>query len=289
MKIVKPHFWYNKSQRNGVFFLLSIIILLQIVYSFVNFSTPDEHDKKPVSNLLQTSIDSLKKIELEVRRPKIYPFNPNYISDYKGSQLGMTVEEIDRLIQFRKQNKFINSVNQFQVVTKVSDSLLKKISPYFKFPDWIKKQTNLSVNKTIVAEKFYISTSDLNMATVKDFESINGINTYLANRIVKYRTKLQGFSYRDQLLEVWKIKQENIEALLKIFTIISKPKILKIDINNASFKEVLAIPYIDYQLCKKIFEFRDEVAELQSIDEIKNIQGFPLDKYDRIVLYLEAK
>lgn len=289
MKIVKPHFWYNKSQRNGVFFLLSIIILLQIVYSFVNFSTPDEHDKKPVSNLLQTSIDSLKNIELEVRRPKIYPFNPNYISDYKGSQLGMSVEEIDRLIQFRKQNKFINSVNQFQVVTKVSDSLLKKISPYFKFPDWIKKQTNLSVKNTIVAEKFYISTSDLNMATVKDFESINGINTYLANRIVKYRTKLQGFSYRDQLLEVWKIKQENIEALLKIFTIISKPKILKIDINNASFKEVLAIPYIDYQLCKKIFEFRDEVAELQSIDEIKNIQGFPLDKYDRIVLYLEAK
>ena len=64
MKIVKPHFWYNKSQRNGVFFLLSIIILLQIVYSFVNFSTPDEHDKKPVSNLLQTSIDSLKNIEL---------------------------------------------------------------------------------------------------------------------------------------------------------------------------------------------------------------------------------
>ena len=289
MKILKPHFWYNKSQRNGVFFLLSIIILLQIIYSFVNFSTPNKHNKNPISTLLKTSIDSLKNVELEVRKPKIYPFNPNYISDYKGSQLGMSVEEIDRLIQFRKQNKFINSVIQFQDVTKVSDSLLKKISPYFKFPDWIKKQTNLSVNKVIDTKKKYISTSDLNMATVKDFESINGINTYLANRIVKYRTKLQGFSKEDQLLEVWKIKQENIEALLNVFTIINKPKIHKININTASFKEVLAVPYIDYQLCKKIFEFRDEVAELQSIDEIKNIQGFPLDKYDRIVLYLEAK
>lgn len=289
MKIIKPHFWYNKSQRNGVFFLLSIIILLQIIYSFVNFSTPDKQDENPISTLLKTSIDSLKNVELEARKPKIYPFNPNYISDYKGSQLGMSVEEIDRLIQFRKQNKFINSVNQFQVVTKVSDSLLKKISPYFKFPDWIKKQTNLSVNKVIDTKKKYISTSDLNMATVRDFESINGINTYLANRIVKYRTKLRGFTKEDQLSEVWKIKQENIEALLKVFTIINKPKIHKININTASFKEVLAVPYIDYQLCKKIFEFRDEVAELQSIDEIKNIQGFPLDKYDRIVLYLEAK
>jgi hypothetical protein len=28
---------------------------------------------------------------------------------------------------------------------------------------------------------------------------------------------------------------------------------------------------------------------LQSIEELKNIDGFPLDKYGRITLYLEAK
>jgi len=60
-------------------------------------------------------------------------------------------------------------------------------------------------------------------------------------------------------------------------------------VNTASFKELLSIPYINYDLCKKIFQFKDEVAELQSIEELKNIEGFPEDKYDRIVLYLEAK
>jgi len=52
---------------------------------------------------------------------------------------------------------------------------------------------------------------------------------------------------------------------------------------------VLSNPYVEHDLCKKIFEFRDEVAEIQSIEELKNIEGFPIDKYDRIVLYLEAK
>ena len=33
----------------------------------------------------------------------------------------------------------------------------------------------------------------------------------------------------------------------------------------------------------------NEVAELQNISELKNIKDFPLDKYDRIVLYLLAE
>ena len=39
----------------------------------------------------------------------------------------------------------------------------------------------------------------------------------------------------------------------------------------------------------KIFELRDEVAELQSISELKNIEGFPLDKYEQLMLYLTLK
>ena len=36
----------------------------------------------------------------------------------------MSLEEIDRLLDYRKLNKFVNSKREFQKVTKVSDSLL---------------------------------------------------------------------------------------------------------------------------------------------------------------------
>ena len=39
----------------------------------------------------------------------------------------------------------------------------------------------------------------------------------------------------------------------------------------------------------KIFEFRYEVAELQDISELKKIEGFPLEEYNRIIVYLTAK
>mgnify|MGYP003667990246 CR=1 FL=1 len=293
MKNIKSRFWYSKNQRNGILFLLILIISLQLVYHFVDFSDRVPINiNKPEVFAFQNQIDSLKEKVLEKRSPKIFPFNPNYITDYKGYKLGMSPDQIDRLLANRKKGLFVNSVKEFQLITKVSDSLLNIISPYFKFPEWITKKETLSkVNKSKRKEvtKTKVSTTDLNLATQNDFKTIYGVGEKISERIIKYRTKLKGFSFPDQIYEVWGLNKEVGGAVLKIFTIKTKPKIQKININTATFKEVLSIPYIDYNLCKKIFEFRDEVAELQLISELKNIEGFPLEKYDRIVLYLLAE
>ena len=299
MKIFKSHFWYNKSQRNGVLFLLIFIVILQGSCFFIDF-TEKGLDKINTTQIVdfERQFDSLKEEKESNRNTKIYPFNPNYITDYKGYKLGMTLNEIDRLHQFRKKNKFINSIEDFKRITKVSDRVLNKISPYFKFPDWvINKQTNkkrtsnykkeYSSNYNALPKKI-VSTNNINLAKAEDFASIKGIGKKLSERIVNYRTKLQGFSYEDQLYEVWGIEPELIKKVLMVFVLNSKPVLKKVNINTASFKEVLKTPYVDYDLCKKIFDYRDEVAELQDISELKKIEGFPLIKYERIVLYLEV-
>tara|TARA_R110001632_G_scaffold218358_1_gene347536 strand:+ start:2021 stop:2923 length:903 start_codon:yes stop_codon:yes gene_type:complete len=295
MKKLKSHFWYTKNQRNGILFLLGLITVVQLLYHFVNFGKDDIVDVNQASIIsFQNQIDSLKFIEVENRRPKIYPFNPNYITDYKGYQLGMKTKEIDRLLTYRKQRLFVNSAKEFQNITKVSDSLLQTISPYFKFPDWVtnrrgNKSKQLTFNNTIKKKTSEITTTDINVATQNDFQSIKGVGENLSERIIKYRTKLQGFSTSDQLYEVWGLEKEIGNQILKTFKINLLPSIEKLNVNTATFKEVLSIPYINYELCVKIFNYRDEVAELQSISELKNIEDFPIDKYDRIVLYLQAK
>ena len=106
-------------------------------YFFVDFSSKMDTSKKGEQWMsMQTEIDSLKAISKEDVY-KITPFNPNFITDFKGYKLGMKVSEIDRLLAFRKTNKYVNSAQEFQKVTQVSDSLLAVIAPYFKFPDWV--------------------------------------------------------------------------------------------------------------------------------------------------------
>ena len=297
MKIFKSHFWYNKNQRNGIFLLVLLILLIQVsIYTDVFSSDKITDINQPELLAFQSQIDSLKAIEIENRKPKIYPFNPNYITDYKGEQLGMSLQEIDRLLAFRKTNKFINSKKEFQKVTKVSDSLLDKISPYFKFPDWVVKRSQQNSKSSSASTKVknsyikkIISTTDINKATAEDFKTISGIGPAFSERIVKYRSKLQGFSFDSQIYEVWGLEKELAASVLSIFKIFEKPVIKKINVNTVSFKELLKNPYIDYDLCVKIFNYRDEVAELQDISELKNIDDFPLKLYDRIVLYLLAK
>jgi DNA uptake protein ComE-like DNA-binding protein len=285
--------------------LLALIIVLQLVFMYYPFGNnePAFDIKSDKIIRFQKEIDSLKQIEIEKRKPKIYPFNPSFLSDYKASKLGMSLEEIDRLIAHRKAGKYINSAEEFQQVTKVNDSLLAQISPYFKFPDWViaknkRQQAKRKQNKTTTVEKSDnigkptdspMEKQDLNTATAAQLQEIRGVGEKLAQRIVKYRKVLKGYYFNDQLYEVWYLKPEVAQRILARFTVKDKPKIEKININTASFKEVLHLPYIDYNLTKKIFNKRDELAEFQSLETLKKIDSFPSNKFDRISLYLKAE
>lgn len=290
MNIIKSHFRYTKSQRNGIFFLLIFIVFLQCIFFFVDFSS-EENTAVSQTEILtfQREMDSLKNVAAAKNIPKIYPFNPNFITDFKGHQLGMNTDEIDKLLAFRAQGKFFNSTKQFQEITGLNDSLLAVISPHFKFPDWItsekiteKQYSKSKIDKSIVKK-------DINSASAEDLKMIYGIGEKLAKRIIDYRTKLQGFSFNDQIFEVWALDKEAAGKVLQYFEVMNPPKIQKINVNTATFKEVLAIVYLDYELTKKIFNYKNEVAEIQSIQELKKIDGFPLEKINRITLYLDAK
>ena len=202
---MKSHFMFSKQKRSGIFLLVIIIILAQYIYFFVDFSSNEiTNVNEDELRFYKSEVDSLRKVALDLKAPKIFPFNPNYITDYKGYSLGMSNEEIDRLHQFRATNKWVNSAKDFKNVTKVSDSLLAEISPYFKFPDWV---TNPKPKKN----NFYSSSSkpkivtqkiDLNVATALQLQKVYGIGEGFSKRIIDYRYKYQGFVSTDELSEI---------------------------------------------------------------------------------------
>jgi competence ComEA-like helix-hairpin-helix protein len=296
MKHIKPHFLkLNKRQRRGVLFLSLLVIIFQIIYFLIDF-TPDNTSVANIERerFINDKIDSIKLVKSKNNIVKIFPFNPNFLTDFKASKLGMTVDEIDRLFAFRKTGKYVNSTIEFQQVTKINDSLLAKIRPFFKFPEWVNKKVKFKDKNLVIKANQYtnqkpLNTQDINTATSKDLQQINGIGEALSARIIKYRDKLGGFYFKDQLGEVYGLSPQVVKRVNQYFKILSKPKIKKININEATFKQVLHLPYIDYELTKKIFSYRDEFAEIQSLEELKKIEGFPLDKYDRIILYLSTE
>jgi len=286
---MKSLFKFSKGQRNGIFVLILFIVVLQVIYFFVDFSSEEIQFNESEFELFQKEIDSLKLVETENKKPKIYPFNPNFITDYKGYTLGMSNEEIDRLHRFRNKNQWINSVKQFQEVTRVSDSLLNEISPYFKFPDWVTnpKSENSSTFKNYNTPKTFDEKLDLNTATAKQLQRVNGIGKAFSERIVKFRSKFVGGFIADvQLQDVYGLTPEVIDRITQQFTVKSPRQIKKINLNTATTEQLVTIQHIDYQVAYNIIEQRTLREGYKSLDELLKVKDFPVNKIEIIKLYL---
>ncbi|MDO4230296.1 MAG: helix-hairpin-helix domain-containing protein [Capnocytophaga sp.] len=279
---------FTRNQRIGSVLLFFVVIIVQIVYFFIDFS-----QKKPLSDSLyitrlNNEIDSLRKIALLPKKDTIYPFNPNFITDYKGFVLGMKPDEIDRLLAFRKENKFVHSAEEFQAVTKVSDSLLAEIAPYFTFPNWannakiINKKENIptKTSKTIAKQ-------DINQATADDLKKIKGIGEVLSQRIVKYREKLQGFTVLAQVSEVYGIEKEVFDAITERFEVQKKPNIIKKNINVLTLNELSQVPYIKgAEQARKIVAFRSEYERIDSFADLLKANILYQEQIEMLQKYL---
>ena len=292
MSAFKSHFVFSKNQRNGIFLLLALIVIVQCAYFFIDFSSDDIEVNSKELTKFQHEVDSLKLVETEKSKPKIFPFNPNFITDYKGYSLGMSNEEIDRLLAFRKQDKWINSVQQFQDVTQVSDSLLSEISPYFKFPDWVtnpKSKSNWKDynNSNQYQTKTFEQKADLNTATALQLQKVNGVGVKLSDRIVKFRNKFVGGFIADvQLQDVYGLSPEVIERITNEFTVKTPRKVQKINLNTATRDQLVTIQHIDYEIAHHIIERRALRDGFKSLDDLTKVKNFPIQKIEIIKLYL---
>jgi len=289
---------FSKGHYFGIAILICSIGLLQLfIYWYNNqkdttsFAALTQDEKNWL--LAQNEIDSLKEVNQE-NSNKIYPFNPNFISDYKGYKLGMTEIQIDKLHQLRKQNKYVNSKSEFQKLTGVSNEWMRKYAIYFKFPDWVTNRTtnNYQTKYNNTYPKFdkketKIVVQDLNTADQVALEKAYMIGEKLAIKIMSERDKFGSFASMDQLQFIWGISPEAIADLNKKFQIKSSGNLKKININTSTIKELQQFPYFNYTIAKNIVTSRSMNGDFKSSEDLTNVKLFPLEKLKIIALYLE--
>ncbi len=274
-----PEIFFNRRQRIETIVLCAVFLSLLIV----RILPRREH------YILENTVD-LEQYRVEIGRitapsPSFdytqQPFNPNFISDYRAYVLNMPSEALDRLNQFRKNGNWVNSPEQFQEVTQISDQLLKKIQPLFEFPQWInysaKSNLALSTNKI-----------DLNRATIDQLVKVYGIGAYRANQIINYRDgTLGGFADLIELHGINGLTQEVIDGIGEQFEILNPRKINKIKAHSAAIEQWVTIPFIDYELAHNIVEQRSLHGGILNEDILSKTTNLPIDKLGIILLYLD--
>ena len=286
---LKSHFFLDNRQRSGILLLVLILVASWGVYFLITLDTSYKSEALTNEELqvFEARIDSLRRIKLAASQPKIFPFNPNCITDYKGYTLGMSLAEIDKLLRFREKDQWINSAEDFQNVTGVSDSLLQTISPYFKFPEWV-------TNPKPKASKFSFASaeekpkSDLNKADFASLTQIEGLDEAIAKRVLSYRKRLGGFLEDNQLYDIYGISKSQVYAIKDRFTVQSKPEIKLIDVNSANASDLSTVPFITFEIARDIIDYRVLHEGINNLDELLKIDGISAYKLERIKLYLSS-
>ena len=276
------HFVYSKRQRNGIFFLILLIAFSRFCYFYYYRDGRESRltaEENALNQRYQQQLDSRRYLDSikKLKYDSIKPFNPNYLTDYKGYRIGLSVAQLDLFFAYRQKGNYISSLADFQAVTKVSDSLLLSLTSYFQFPRYLRK------TKVKVPEP----RKNLNQADSISLIAVRGIGPFKAKRILNYKQEIRGFSTMHQLREIKVLSKDNLEELNERFFVIRKDSLSKISLNDSDFKSLLEVPYLDYISVIRIIEYRRNNGGFQNLRDLMKFEEIDSIRFERIALYLQ--
>ena len=268
--LLNNYFGFNRQQRNGLLVLVIIsfvLLILRLVYPVFIQPDPIIIENLP---LIEREIDSASakdssrsNFNYKEKQLNLFVFNPNTVNLEQLIKLGFKENTAKRFLKFRAKGFVFKNKTDLKKVYGISEGFYQKLEQYVfinetKEEKTIEEKTKISEEiRNVVAtkEKSTAQIIELNSADSITLISVNGIGPSYAKRILKYRSVLGGFVSKTQLLEVYGFTEELYSKTSSSFNV-NPALIKKININQDDFKTINKHPYISYELCKSVFDWR---------------------------------
>jgi competence ComEA-like helix-hairpin-helix protein len=268
----KNYFGFNKQQRNGLFVLLIICFLLMVVrFTYPILMPPSDlivqnlplFERQLDSNEHETNRAFKNNFYGKAESKKRFVFDPNTVSESQLLALGFSEKSAGIFLKFRARGFEFKTKEDLKKVFGISKSLYGSLEPFIHIQNKSKPAKEATTNdfaqKYSTTPKNTIVQFELNTADSLALESLPGIGSVYAKRILQYRNMLGGFTNAEQLKEVYGFKENSYELVKKYFTV-NPASVKKINLNTDDFKSINKHPYLSFQLTKDIFAFRKNTA-----------------------------
>ena len=113
---------------------------------------------------------------------------------------------------------------------------------------------------------------NLNSADTLELQRLKGIGPSFARRIVGYRNRLGGYVNPKQLLEVFGVDSV-LYKRIRGHLLVKTDSIKAIDLNTATFKDLMRHPYFPYDLTRSLVLYRQKNKVFRSLNELRSVQG----------------
>jgi len=152
--------------------------------------------------------------------------------------------------------------------------------------DSSKNKKNIPFEKQEKKPQYAIVKLELNLCDSTEIVVVPQFGAKRAQKLVEYRENLGGFYSFEQVKEVYILQNIDVDFLKKYF-ILDVSLIRKININTASYKELVAHPYIDSYLAKLIVNHRGKKGNFSSLEEVQKATNAYQELIDKLKYYIE--
>lgn len=124
------------------------------------------------------------------RRVENFEFDPNNVSVEDLMRLGFSEKQARSIDNYRAKGGRFRRKSDFAKSYVVADSVYRRLEPYIRIPK-----------------------VDINTADSAGFDALPGIGPYYAAKMEEYRSRLGGYSFPEQLLDIYNFGEERFDGL----------------------------------------------------------------------------
>ena len=191
-------------------------------------------EKVQIKTFAHSSVAEAVRQAPAYRKTESFSFNPNTATVEELCRLGFSQKQAQSIENYRIKGGRFNRKEDFAKSFVVSDSIYHRLQPYIDIP-----------------------MTDLNLADSAAFDALPGIGGWFAKKMIEHREALGGYSYKEQLMDIYKFTHEKYMALEDLVTV-SDEYVTPYPLWSLPLDSLRKHPYIkDYETARSIVLYRE--------------------------------
>ncbi len=229
----------------------------------------------------------LQKQAAAVAKPA-FPFDPNSASEQELLHLGLPAALVKRLLNYRQKGGYFFEKTDFRKLYGLAESDYQRLEPFM-----VIARSEAAVRPAAYAggasRNAPLEAIDINSADAAAWQQLPGIGALRAQKIIRFREKLGGFTHPGQIRETRDLP-DSVFQQIRLYLNLETPVFRKINLNTASLEEIAAHPYFDFKQGKLIVAYREQHGAFGSVQDLNRIAAFTDKRWlEQVLGYLRVE
>ena len=192
------------------------------------------------------------------RKIRTFAFDPNTLPVDSFVIMGLSQKQAMVIENYRKKGGKFRTPEDFARMYVITKSFFDKQKKYIHINQGVRG--NLKKNRVIPRV-------ELNTVTMEELIALPLIGEKRAQAIITFRNKAGGIYSVKQLAKMRIMDECSIDTLMK-YSDVDESRIVKLDVNTATFTEMKSHPLLGYFVTKKITGYKNLVGTIKRVDEL---------------------